>query len=85
MREHGAGNETPPNCIFLGFDVAGETLFWSIVGDLPQDTKIDVIINMLNDHGLFDKAADAESYLREYRSKWLTDPDLELSVWEGFW
>lgn len=82
--EHDSGNEAPPNFQFLGFDVAGETPFWSIVGDLPQNPRTDLILKTLNHNGLFDRAADAENYLQDYRANWLTDPDLKMSIWEIF-
>jgi hypothetical protein len=82
VREYEEGNEKLHDFPFLGFDIAGQAPFWSVVGDLPQDQEIDATLKLLNEHGLFHTADDARSYLQEYRTKWLADPDLELSLWE---
>ncbi len=67
---------------FLGFDVAGQSPFWSIVGDLPPDPTSRVFADTLNKHGLFDSKEDARRYLETYRSRWQEDPDLVLRIWE---
>ena len=70
-----------PGFRFLGYDVAGHSPFWSIVGDLPPEAE-STFSERLNEFGLFDSSKEASTYLETYRSKWLTDPSLELIVWE---
>ena len=76
-----AATNVPSGIQFLGFDVAGESPFWSIVGDFPPDPASQVFVDVLNNHGLFASKEDAQKYLERYRSQWQEDPDLILSIW----
>jgi hypothetical protein len=68
----------------LGFDVAtlgGE--FWSIVADFPvTDTRFQILLERLNENGLFASAGDAREYLRQYQRLQLFDYDFPFEILE---
>jgi len=83
VREYEGGPDARgPDLRFLGYDVAGQSPFWSVVGDLPEDEEITTFSELLNGHGLFDSVGKAAGYLERYRSRWLEDKSLQLSIWE---
>jgi hypothetical protein len=73
---------------FLGYDVGTYNTFWSILADLPSlphdDARLADVMQRLNENGLFDSYEDAASYLDLYRTTWLEDRDVPLSVWEVY-
>jgi hypothetical protein len=75
-----------PNKV-LGYDIACEAPFWSILADPPLSPDIDdaqlmEMLDRLNAHGLLDDSRDAANYRRRYYEQWQGDPDVRLYVWE---
>jgi len=68
----------------LGFDVASDRPFWSIVNDSPppSDPRFERYLSLLNEHGLFDFDIQAREYLDAYLSHFPKDQDKGLRVWE---
>lgn len=66
---------------FLGYDVAGDTPFWSIVGDWADPTLAD-LLRRRNASGLFNRWEDAKEYLKEYRSRYPDDAAVPLRILE---
>ena len=66
---------------FLGYDVACDAPFWSIVVDAPSDPRFLEWLN-LNQNGLFESAEHAIAYLNKYRSQFPEKQDVVLKIWE---
>jgi hypothetical protein len=71
---------------FLGFDVASDRPFWSIVNDSPSpdDPYCGQFLRQLNEYGLFNHAELARSYLDTYLSHFPRDRNEGLKVWEVY-
>ena len=67
---------------FLGFDVACDAPFWSIVADFP--IELSTYLERLNEYGLFDRLEDAQEYLQAYHDYGFDDDSPDLKPWAVF-
>jgi len=71
---------------FLGFDIATDRPFWSIVNDSPSptDSRFARFLDQLNENGLFSSAKLARDFLEAYLLHFQKDRDKGLKVWEVY-
>lgn len=68
---------------FLGYDVAADRPFWSIVNDSPspEDPRFKAVLSKLNEYGLFADTRLAEEYLEIYSSQFQNKHARGLKIW----
>ncbi len=71
---------------FLGYDVAADRPFWSIVNESPSpdDPHFNAILSKLNKYGLFTDARLANEYLDTYLSRFQSKHIEGLKIWEVY-
>lgn len=73
-----------PSWEWLGYDVAGEAPFYSLLADFPPEPEMRSFFQQLNEAGLFDTARQANEFLSAYVSVKLPDWDVPYRVWRVF-
>jgi hypothetical protein len=70
--------------LFLGFDIACDSPFWSIVVDSPNpnDPEFRGFLTRLNQYGLFGSAEEARAYLEKYLASYPDKRELVLRMWQ---
>lgn len=66
---------------FLGFDVAGDAPYYSVLGNFPQKRELRPFLERLNSYGLFDSHVDAEEYLTVCRQIGWAEPRQRPFLW----
>jgi hypothetical protein len=78
--------EPPPSFHLLGYDVAGDAPFWSIVGDCPplSDPNLGQSLSRINANGLFESGGEAIEYLSAHNRYRPEGRDQGLRIWQVY-